>query len=145
MNNSDYLQSTIYDFLYNEFKITKPIRIIELFAGYGSQFLALKYLGANVEHYKICEWAIKSIQAYNDLHIQDYNDYSKDLDDDEVINKLLEYGVSANYNDPATIEQIKRQNYRKIYNNIIATNNLVNVSNVKGKDLEIIDTDIYIY
>lgn len=145
MNNSDYLQSTIYDFLYNEFKITKPIRIIELFAGYGSQFLALKYLGANVEHYKICEWAIKSIQAYNDLHIQDYNDYSKDLDDDEIINKLLEYGVSANYNDPATIEQIKRQNYRKIYNNIIATNNLVNVSNVKGKDLEIIDTDIYIY
>ena len=26
-------------------RITKPIRLIELFAGYGSQSLALKYLG----------------------------------------------------------------------------------------------------
>lgn len=27
------------------FKINKPIRLIELFGGYGSQSLALKYLG----------------------------------------------------------------------------------------------------
>lgn len=48
-------QTTIFDFLYPKYKIKKPIRLIELFAGYGSQYLALKYLGANVEHYKICE------------------------------------------------------------------------------------------
>ena len=44
-------------------KITKPIRLIELFAGYGSQSLALKYLNVPFEHWKICEWAVKSIQA----------------------------------------------------------------------------------
>lgn len=37
------------------FKIDKPIRLIELFAGYGSQHLSLKYLGANCESYRICE------------------------------------------------------------------------------------------
>lgn len=39
-------------------KITKPIRLIELFAGYGSQSLALKYLKVPFEHWKICEWAV---------------------------------------------------------------------------------------
>ena len=56
-------QTTIFEMLYSTFKINKPIRLIELFAGYGSQALALKYLGVEFEHWKICEWAVKSIQA----------------------------------------------------------------------------------
>lgn len=56
----------------NRFRIDKPIRLIELFAGYGSQSLALKYLGANYESWKICEWAVKSIKAYKDLHYKSY-------------------------------------------------------------------------
>ena len=138
-------QTTIFDVLYSKYKITKPIRLIELFAGYGSQYLALKYLGANVQHYKICEWAAKSIQAYNDLHIQDYFDYSGDLSDDNILKVLVELGVSINYNEPATKEQLKRQNFRRIYNNIIATNNLVNIQNAKGEDFKITDKDKYDY
>ena len=138
-------QITIFDVLYPKYKITKPIRLIELFAGYGSQYLSLKYLGANVKHYKICEWATKSIQAYNDLHIQDYFDYSGDLSDDNILKVLVELGVSINYNEPATREQLKRQNFRKIYNNIIATNNLVNIQNAKGKDFKIVNKDQYEY
>ncbi len=114
-------------------------------SGYGSQYLALKYLGANVQHYKICEWAIKSIQAYNDLHIQDYFDYSSDVSDDNILKVLVNLGVSINYNEPATKEQLKRQNFRKIYNNIIVTNNLVNIQNAKGKDFKIIDKNQYDY
>lgn len=139
------MQQTIYDILYSQYKIEKPIRLIELFAGYGSQYLALKYLGANVEHHKICEWATKSIQAYNDLHIQDYNDYSQDLSDEEVIDCLVKMGVSINYNEPAKREQLKRQKFRKIYNNIIATNNLVNIQNAKGEDFEIKNKNDYTY
>ena len=138
-------QTTIFDIMYPKYKITKPIRLIELFAGYGSQYLALKYLGANVKHYKICEWAVKSIQAYNDLHIQDYFDYSGDLSDDNILKVLVELGVSINYNEPATREQLKRQNFRKIYNNIIATNNLVNIQNAKGEDFKIVNKDQYEY
>ena len=72
------MQTSIFDFLYPNFKINKPLRLIELFAGYGSQALALKYLGKEFEHHRICEWAIKSIQAYNDMHMKDYTDYSAD-------------------------------------------------------------------
>ena len=57
-------QTTIFDMLYPKYKITTPIRIIELFGGYGSQLMALKRLNANVEQWKLCEWAVKSIQAY---------------------------------------------------------------------------------
>lgn len=132
-----------------KFKIDKPIRLIELFAGYGSQALALKYLNVPFEHYKICEWAIKSIQAYKDIHFSnDSNDYSKNLTQDEVIEFLANKGISANYNEPMTREQIKRlgeQKQRQIYNNIHATHNLVNIQQAKGSDLKIVDIDKYDY
>ena len=90
-------------------KITKPIRLIELFAGYGSQSLALKYLKVPFEHWKICEWAVKSIQAYKDLHFGDDTcDYSKAYSVDELIEMLLAKGISADYNAPMTREQDKR-------------------------------------
>ena len=132
-----------------QLKITKPIRLIELFAGYGSQSLALKYLKVSFEHWKICEWAVKSIQAYKDLHFGDDTcDYSKAYSVDELIEMLLAKGISADYNSPMTREQIKRmgeQKIRTVYNNIIATNNLVSVCNAHAQDFEIQDTDNYTY
>ena len=144
-------QTNIFEMLYQTYKITKPIRLIELFAGYGSQALALKYLGVDFEHWKICEWAVKSIQAYKDIHFTyDDNDYfsQQPFKDDWLISWLYEKGISSNYNDPMTKEQIVRlgqEQRRKIYNNIISTHNLVNIQQVKGKDLEIVDTDKYCY
>lgn len=131
------------------FKITKPIRLIELFAGYGSQHLALKYLGVNVESYRICEWAVKSIQAYKDLHFgDDSTDYSADLTFEQIVEFLASKGISANYNDPMTLDQVKRmgeQKCRIVYNNIKATHNLVNIMQAKASDLNIVDTDKYCY
>ena len=60
---------TIFDIIYKKYKPKQNIRLIEFFAGYGSQALALKYLGIKFEHWKTCEWAIKSIQAYKDIHL----------------------------------------------------------------------------
>lgn len=130
-------------------KITKPIRLIECFAGYGSQALSLKYLGADFEHWKIAEWAVKSIQAYKDMHFpNDNTDYSAEHSKEWLIDYLYSKGISADYNKPMTREQVSRMGEAKIrtvYNNIIATHNLVSVTNVKGKDLEITDTDKYTY
>ena len=131
------------------FKIDKPIRLIELFAGYGSQALALKYLGVPFEHYRIAEWTIKSTQAYKDLHFENDNtDYSKEFSVEYLIDYLFEKGISQNYSEPMTKEQIKRLGEEKIrtaYNNIIATHNLVSVCTAKGKDLGITDTDKFTY
>ena len=46
----------------------KPMRLIELFSGYGSQALALKYLNIPFEHYLACEIDKHAIQSYNDIH-----------------------------------------------------------------------------
>ena len=133
--------------LYPTYKIKKPIRLIELFAGYGSQALALKYLGVQFEHWKICEWAIKSIQAYKDIH---FPNISKEIDKtkDEMVEYLFSKGVSSNYNEPMAKEQIKRLNdtqLKRIIENIEITNNLVNIQQVKGDDLCISDTDKFTY
>ena len=142
-------QLTIFDMLYVKYKITKPIRLIEFFAGYGSQALALKYLGLSFEHWKICEWAIKSIQAYKDIHFtNDNQDYMNGAKKEDMVNTLYELGISSNYNEPMTKQQIERlseNQLKTILNNIIATHNLVNIQQVKAKDLEIVDTDKYDY
>ena len=96
-------------------KITKPIRLIECFAGYGSQALALKYLGVEFEHWKIAEWAVKSIQAYKDMHFHDDNtDYSAEHSKEQLIDFLFEKGISADYNKPMTREQIKPKQFKSI-------------------------------
>lgn len=59
---------TIFDCLYPKYKITKPIRLIELFAGIGSQAKALKNLKVNFEHYKIVEFDKYAISSYNAIH-----------------------------------------------------------------------------
>lgn len=142
-------QLTLFDCLYPQFKITKPVRLIECFAGYGSQALALKYMGIKFEHWKICEWAINSIQAYKDIHFfNDATDYSLSLSLLEIINYLENKGISKDYNNPMQRKEIERlgeNKCRKIYNNIISTHNLVNITQVKGKDLNIVDTDQYQY
>jgi hypothetical protein len=61
-------QASIFDFMLEKKLIKKPIRIIELFGGYGSQYMALKYLGANVESYKLVEWEVAAIEAYTRFH-----------------------------------------------------------------------------
>lgn len=140
--------SSMFDFLYDTYKIKNNIKLIECFAGYGSQNLALKYLGANYEHHRIVEWATKSIQAYNDIHIQDYTDYSQCCTYDEVVNYLIKKGISMDYKKPMTLDQIKRKGEkwcRNVYNNIIATRNLVNIMNVKAQDLDITNKEDYTY
>jgi DNA (cytosine-5)-methyltransferase 1 len=142
-------QLNIFDMIYPKYKINKPIRLIEAFGGYGSQLLSLKYIGADVEQWKLIEWAVKSIQAYKDIHYsEDNTDYSKGFTKEEIINILHYLGISANYNESMTLDQIKRlkeKQLRTIYNNIVATKNLVNIQKVKGADLEIVDTDKYCY
>lgn len=141
------MQTTIFDVLYPKYKITKPIRLIEMFSGYGSQALALKYLGVEFEHWKICEWAVKSIQAYKDIHFT--NDTKEiSMSKDEMIDFLYNKGISSNYNEPMTKSQISRLNEKQlktIIENIEITHNLVNIQQVKGQDLEIIEKDQYEY
>lgn len=55
-----------------KFKITKPIRLIELFAGIGSQAMALRDIGADFEHYRAVEFDKYAIKSYNAIHGTDF-------------------------------------------------------------------------
>ena len=65
-------QLTIFDELCDEFRITKPIRLIELFAGYGSQAMALERLGADFTHHKVIEFDKFAVNSYNAVHGTDF-------------------------------------------------------------------------
>lgn len=146
MENEIFQQTSLWDYIYPKKVIDKPIRLIELFAGIGAQFKAIKQLTNKVESWKICEWAYNSYCSYNAIHIKDTKDYSVGLSKEELIQKVR--GTSTNYNEPLSDTQLERKSIewlRNAYNNIKATHNLINIMEVKGKDLEIVDTDKYEY
>ena len=55
-------------FEYPTFSTNKKIRLIELFAGMGTQAQALNRLGVDFEHHFVCEFDKYAIQVYNAIH-----------------------------------------------------------------------------
>lgn len=82
-----------------DFNSYKPLRLIELFAGIGSQAKALENLGVEFQHWYVCEWDKYAIQSYNAVHGTNFDtsDITKltanDLNivDTEHFNYLLTY------------------------------------------------------
>ena len=64
----DFYQFSVFDIFSEPFKIDKPIRLIELFAGIGSQAKALERIGADFEHYRVCEFDKYAVTSYNAIH-----------------------------------------------------------------------------
>ena len=49
-------------------RLDKKIRLIELFAGIGSQAMALRDIGADFEHHVVCEFDKYALESYNAIH-----------------------------------------------------------------------------
>lgn len=141
----------MFDLMYPTYKVTNPVRLIELFAGVGSQAMALRNLGVQFEHYLICEWETHATASYKQIHMEnDTTDYSAELSDEQLIDILSNLGISVDGKNPLSRKQIASNSYgeqwrRECYNNIKATHNLVNIMATKGADLGIVDTDKYTY
>lgn len=56
------------DLFTEDFRIDKPIRLIELFAGIGSQAMALRDIGADFEHHRVVEFDRHAVASYNAIH-----------------------------------------------------------------------------
>lgn len=61
-------QLDIFGQLYQPFKFTKKVRLIELFAGVGSQAMALRDLEIPFEHHRVVEFDKYAIKSYNAIH-----------------------------------------------------------------------------
>lgn len=60
------MQDLLFDF--PKMEINKPIRLIELFGGIGSQAMALRDIGAEFEHYRLVEFDKYAVASYNAIH-----------------------------------------------------------------------------
>lgn len=88
----------------NPLKINKPIRLIELFAGIGAQEKALENLGANFEHYRICEFDKYAVASYNAVHGTEFttSDITKIHANDLGIVETDKYEYIMTYSFPCT-------------------------------------------
>lgn len=93
---------TMFDYLYPRFEITKPIRLIELFAGVGSQAMALRDIGVNFEHHKVVEFDKYAVDSYNAIHGTDFPimDVTKVKGEDLEIADIDEYCYILTYSFP---------------------------------------------
>ena len=88
--------------MFPKFKIDKPIRLIELVAGIGSQAKALKNIGANFEHYKCVEWDKYAMASYNAVHSTNFetSDITKIHAEDLEIKDRDKYTYIMTYSFP---------------------------------------------
>lgn len=61
-------QLSIFDLTMPYMSVDKPIRLIELFSGVGSQAMALRDLGADFEHHRSIEFDEYAVKSYNAIH-----------------------------------------------------------------------------
>lgn len=82
----------------------KKIRLIELFAGIGSQAMALKNLGIPFEHYRVVEFDKYPIKSYNAIHGTDFPtmDITQIKGSDLGIVETDEYDYLLTYSFPCT-------------------------------------------
>ena len=87
-----------------KFKIDKPIRLIELFAGIGAQAKALERLGVPFEHYRVCEFDKYAIKSYNAIHGTNFetSDVMQITADDLGIIDTNKYCYILTYSFPCT-------------------------------------------
>lgn len=64
----DYNLDTVQLKEMSNFKIHNKVRLIELFAGVGSQAMAMKRLGVDFEHYRVVEFDKYPVASYNAIH-----------------------------------------------------------------------------
>lgn len=140
-----------YELDFGNYTINKknPIRLIELFAGVGSQAMALRDIGADFEHYKISEWEVSADASYNAIHNKmDFRNYGKGKTKEQLVRKLYKKGISNDGKTPMSYSEIKKKSYfwcLKVYNSFCQNQNLGSITKIKGSSLRIIDTEKYTY
>lgn len=91
-------------FDYPQMRIDKPIRLIELFGGIGSQAMALRDIGADFEHYRLVEFDKYAVRSYNAIHGTDFETRDiRDVHGDDLgIADKDRYAYLMTYSFPCT-------------------------------------------
>lgn len=106
---------------------------------FGSQAKALKNIGIDHEITCTADWDINAIIAYDLIHngAQDLSIY-KNMTKQELLQSLDKYTLSLDGKKPATqknLQDLNEEVLKRILSAIKRTNNLVSITDIKGKDL----------
>lgn len=95
-------QNSLFDF--PKVKVDKPIRLIELFGGIGSQAMALRDIGADFERYRLVEVDKYAVASYNAIHGTDFEtmDIRSIHGSDLGIERRNEFTYLLTYSFPCT-------------------------------------------
>jgi DNA (cytosine-5)-methyltransferase 1 len=104
------------------------LKVIELFAGKGSQHKALSNLGAEFEVVGISEWTINSIIAYDSIHTNDNVDYSLGKTKQTILHELEPFTFSSNGKTPCNIARTPEKKLRQLYNANLRSKNLGDIT-----------------
>lgn len=116
------------------------LKVLELFAGIGSQTQALKNQNINHDVIGISEWSINSIISYAHIHTDniDYN-----LSKEQMLKELSNYTFSMDTKKPIDIKRLDDNKLKLLYNSHINSKNLGSINDIKGKDIT--DCDLITY
>lgn len=106
-------------------------KVVELFAGVGSQKKGIKNLGVDHEIVAISEWQINAIIVYDSIHTNDNIDYTKGLTKEEVLDMLSNFTFSMDGKTPYNIKKLKEPILRKLFNANKRTKNLASICDIK--------------
>jgi len=115
------------------------MKVVELFSGIGSQSRALKNIHVKHEMLNTCEWDIHAIIAYDLIHNGNkIHSTVKGLNKKQLLDILKGYNLSPDGKDTmpfSSLRALSEETLRYLYSAIIKTNNLVNITYLKGSQL----------
>ncbi len=107
------------------------MKVIELFAGIGSQTQALKNLELDHEVVAISEWSINSIISYGEIHC---NNKEYNISRSEIISELSKFTFSLDTKKPYNINKLKDDKLYLLYKNHKNSKNLGSIVDLIGQD-----------
>jgi DNA (cytosine-5)-methyltransferase 1 len=108
------------------------LKVIEFFAGIGSQAKALKR--RNIEHkiVGISEWDVNAIISYDAIHTNDGVDYTEGMNKLQIYNELKNYTFSTDGKKPCDLKRVKEKTLRQLYNANKRVKNLGDITKIQN-------------
>jgi len=122
--------------------------VVELFSGIGSQIKAIRNLDMTIGRSITCEWDLHAIIAYDSIHRSTEILFEIIcMKKEKLLQKLSAWTLSAEGKEAASetvLRNLPPNVLRRLYSSINGTDNLVDVSKIKGTDIPG-DIDILTY
>ena len=123
------------------YTLNQPVRLFESFSGIGTQAMALKRLGVEIEHVGVSEWQIDSIISYANVHHCDKlveTNYSREY----LLKELAKHTFSKDGQKPVKKTYFDRWNVKDLnmfYQCFVVSKNYGSILDINGADLGEID------